>query len=372
MNPSRKLLLVCFYIVLLTGCWDQNLLKDTKLVMTSGFDVTKEGKLLGTIVIPIFTSSEGGAKVAESQIVSGEGDTTMDIEKELDLKISGQFDASKMIVILFGEEYAKQDIRPGLDLFYRDSKRTLVSNAAVVKGRANDLLNIKLNEKGSISAYLDGLFEGAQTDSVIPRQTRPMYSDLYDPATDIILPFIESKGNEAQFIGLALFDDAKYTGQNLDTTESTMYMLLADMRNKYAEIKVKVHENEVPESNNYIYISVLKSDRKLTVRGQDPDNISAHIQLNLKIEIIEDPKNNLDSFKKIDDLEKVTTEKLTELANTVIQKLQEANSDSLAIGRRLIAYHHNTWEKIDWTEKYPTIEFDTNVKVEIVKHGIFN
>jgi len=372
MKLYRKLLIIIFCIVLLTGCWDQNLLKDAKLVMTSGFDLTKEGKLLGTIVIPIFTSSEGGAKIAESQIVSGEGDTTMDIEKQLDLKISGQFDASKMIVLLFGEEYAKQDIRPGLDVFYRDPRRTLVSNAAVVKGRAIDLLNIKLNEKGSISGYLNGLFEGAQADSIIPRQTRPMYSDFYDPATDIILPLIEAKENEAQFIGLAMFNDAKYTGKNLNINESTMYMLLADMRNKHAEIKVQVHENEVPESNNYIYINVLKSDRKLTVKGQNPDNISAHIQLNLKVEILEDPENNLDSFKKIDDLEKVTTEKLTEVANAVIKKLQEANSDSLSIGRRLIAYHHNTWEKIDWTEKYPTIGFDAKVKVEIIKHGIFN
>ncbi|MCR8658729.1 Ger(x)C family spore germination protein [Paenibacillus endoradicis] len=372
MNTTRKLLLVCFSIMLLTGCWDQNLLKDAKLVMTSGFDLTKEGKLLGTIVIPIFTSSEGGAKVAESQIVTGEGDTTMDIEKQLDLKISGQFDASKMIVLLFGEDYAKQDIKQGLDVFYRDPRRSLVANAAVVKGRAVDLLHLKLNEKGSMSGYLNDLFESAQADSVIPRQTRPMYSDFYDPATDIILPLLEAQEREAQFIGLALFNDSKYTGKYLDINESTIYMLLADERSKHAEIKIQVHNNEVPKSNNYIYINVLKADRKLTVKGQDPDNISANIQLDLKIEILEDPKNNLDSFKKINDLEKETTEKLTEEANKVIKKLQEANSDSLSIGRRLIAFHNNTWKKIDWAEKYPTIEFEAKVNVHVIKHGIFN
>lgn len=372
MKTFKTYLLACLCIIILTGCWDQNLLKDAKLVMTSGFDLTKERKLLGTIIIPIFTSSGGGATIAESQVVSAEGVTTMDIEKELNLKISGQFDASKMIVILFGEDYAKEDIRPGLDVFYRDPGRSLVANVAVVKGRAIDLLNLKLQEKGSMSEYLNNLFESAQADSIIPRKTRPMFSDFYDPATDIILPLIEPLEKEARFIGLALFNNSKYTGNYLDVTESTIYMLLANKRNKTSEVKVQIFENKVPEMDNYLYINVLKVDRDLTVQGENTDNISANIRLKLKVEILEAPLNNLDSFVKIDELEKLIAKKLTEDANKVIKKLQEANSDSLAIGRRLIAFHHATWEKIDWNEKYPTIDFDAQVNVEIIKHGIFN
>jgi hypothetical protein len=63
---------------------------------------------------------------------------------------------------------------------------------------------------------------------------------------------------------------------------------------------------------------------------------------------------------------------LTEKANVIIKKMQEANSDSLGIGRHMSAFHHETWEKINWEEQYPNVNFKAKVNVEISKHGIFN
>lgn len=375
MNILKKpllLLITCCCMMLLTSCWDQRLLKDVKLVMATGFDTTEDGKVLGTIVIPVFTSNAGQAKVAESQVISGEGDTTKDIEKHINLKMSGQFNTSKMIALLFGEDYAKQGLQPGLDMFYRDPRGSLVDNAAVVKGRAIDLLNIKLNESGSMGTYLDALFENAQTNSVIPQLTKPMYSDFFDPATDIILPYIEALEHEAKFIGLALFNDTKYTGKHLNIDEAVLFMLLDNELSDKMEIKLKLYEDKFPESENYAFINVINMERKLKVLGEDVDHISAHIQLNLKVEIKEYPKNSLDSPQKLEELEKEIAEKLTEETNKVIKKLQEAKSDSLSIGRRLIAFYPATWKKIDWRETYPDIEFDAKVNAKIIKHGIFN
>src|SRR5690606_11087427 len=132
-----------------------------------------------------------------------------------------------------------------------------------------------------------------------------------DPATDIILPLIVVLKHEAKFIGLALFDGSKYTGKDLNIPESTIYMLLANHLNKNSEIKVKVSEKGVPESNNYIYMNVLNVKRKFKVSGQDINDISSHIHLDLKIEVLEYPDNYLDSAQKIRELEKTISEKLT-------------------------------------------------------------
>lgn len=61
---------------------------------------------------------------------------------------------------------------------------------------------------------------------------------------------------------------------------------------------------------------------------------------------------------------------LTTEANKIINKMQEANSDSLGIGRRINVHHHETWQKINWKEEYPNY-FKSKV-VEISKYGIFN
>lgn len=372
MKLPKVLLPACICAFLLSGCWDQNLLKDIRVVLATGVDLTSDGKVVGTSTIPLFTSGVGGASVEGSQVVSAKGETVRDTRNVLDNQISRQFDSSKLVVFLLGEEYAKQDIYSGLDVFYRDPKGSLVENIAVVKGQAIDLLNLKLKEKTSMGEYLDGLFESAQVSTIIPRQTRPMLSDLFDPGTDIILPLIEPKEKEAKIIGLALFNDHKYTGYYLNLQESTMYMLLDNRKNKTAWLKVKVSENQVPEMNNFMYINVLKLKRDINTKVHNPDQISADLLLNLKVEIMEYAEDHLDSKKSLNDLQEKISQELTKLANQTIKKLQEANSDSLGIGRHLIAFHHDSWNMIKWKEVYPNVDLKAKVNVKITKHGILN
>lgn len=372
MKMSKVLLLAGLCVSLLTGCWDQNMLKDVKLVMTTGFDLTSDGKVMSTITIPSFKGGGEGTKETVSHVVSGKGDTSRDVRKEINLKISGEFNASKLIVLLLGEEYAKQDIYSGLDVFYRDPRGSLVANAAVVKGQAADLLNLPLKEKSSMSEYLNGVFESAQANTVIPRQTRPMFSDFFDPGTDIILPLIEAQEKEAQIIGLAMFNGRQYTGHYLTLQESTLYMLMANHKSKKAWIKVKVDENRVPQRKNFIYINVLKSKRELKVTAQNPDHISVNLRLDLKVEILEYSEDHLESEGKINDLNNKISQEMTKKANQIIKKMQKANSDSLSIGRQIIAFHHDTWEKINWKEEYPNVNFEVKVDAKITKHGIFN
>ncbi|WP_211749847.1 Ger(x)C family spore germination protein [Paenibacillus sp. Marseille-Q4541] len=372
MKILKMLLLACTCLFLLCGCWDQNLLKDIRVVLATGVDLTPDGKVIGTSTIPLFASGEAGSSVEGSQVISAQGDTVRDTRNELDDKISRRFDSSKLVVFLMGEAYAKQDIYAGLDVFYRDPKGSLVENIAVVKGEAIDLLNLQLKEKISMGEYLDGLFESAQASTFIPRQTRPMFSDFFDPGTDIILPLIEQKEKEAQIIGLALFNGRKYTGQYLNPQESMIYMLMADRKSKEAWIKVKVHDNQAAQMDNFIYINVLKLKRDLKINAKNSDHITIDLLLNLKVEVTEYAKDHLDSTKVLTGLEEKISEQLTKQANHTIKKMQEAHSDSLSIGRQLIAFHHDTWENIDWKEEYPNANFKAKVNVEVTKHGVFN
>lgn len=372
MKTSKIFIISIICVSLLTGCWDQNLLKDVKLVMTAGFDLSSDGKILDTVTIPLFTAGEGGTQVTESQVVSAKGDTPRDTRNIINHKISEESDASKLVVLLLGEEYAKQDIYPSLDIFYKDSKSSLVANVAVVKGRAVDLLNLKLKEKKSMNEYLSELIRSGQIATVLPKRTRPLISDMFDPGADFVLPLIEPKENEAKIKGLAMFNEHKYTGHDLTLQEATLYLLMADQKSKRAWIKLKVHENKEPEIKNFIIINVLKSKRDLKVKAKSPDDISVDLQLDFTVEIIEYPEDQLDSEKKINDLNKKLSEILTIKANKIIRKMQEANSDSLRIGRHIMAHHYETWQKINWEKEYPNVNFKTKVNVEIFKHGIFN
>lgn len=374
MKISKIVIISIISVTILTGCWDQHLLKDVKMVMSAGFDLTSDGKILSTVTIPLFTSGAGGTEAIESQVVTEIGDTPRDARNKLNHKIAEQYSASKLMVLLLGEEYAMQDIYPGLDLYYRDPKSNLLTNVVVVKGRATDLLNVKIQKNMLMSEYLSSLIRSEQDATFIPLQKRPLITDMFDPGTDFVLPLIEPKAKEkeAQIIGLAMFNGHKYTGQYLTHKDSTLYLLMADQKRKSAWIKLKVHENKEPKMKNFIIFNVLKSKRDLKVMAKNPDDISVDLNLDFKVEIMEYPEDQLYSEKQIDEMNKKLSKLLTYKVNGIIKKMQRANSDSLGIGSHINAFHHDTWEKINWKKEYPNVNFNGKVTVEITQHGIFN
>lgn len=370
MKKIKVLLLSIICLPLLTSCWDRNLLKDVQLVLSAGFDLTPDGKILSTISIPNIHSGVGGTQVTGSLVKSAKSDTPRDTRNILNTKISEQFNASKLMVVLLGEEYAKQDIYPGLDVFYREPKSSRIGNIAVVKGRANDLFNNNQENK-SMSEFLSGLLQSAKASTIIPKQSRPLISDIFDPGADFVLPLIESKENEVQVKGLAMFNETKYTGYDLTLQESTLYLLMSNQKSKEASLKLKIHEGKEPKMKNFILFNVIKSKTNVTVKVKKPDDISVKLSLDLKVEVKEYSDERLDSKKKINDLNRQLSDLLTKKANTILHKMQEAKSDSLAIGRNLIAYHHDVWEKINWEEEYPNIEMKASVNAKITKSGVF-
>lgn len=364
-------LLLC--ALFLTGCWDQNNLKDVKLVMGTAFDLTTDNKILNTVAIPNFTAVNEGTKTIESQIVSSIGDTPRDTRDNINHKISEDYDASKLMVILFGEEYAKQDIKSTMDVFYRDPKSSHTASLVVVKGRASDALKLKILEKKPIHQYLADLLLFMQEYTVIPkRTTNPILSYLYNPGADFVLPLLEVKENEAEVIGTAMFNKNKYTGHDLTSQESTLFLLMSDKIQKKAWLKLKVHQNRKPDSNNYILINVLNLKRDLNVKANSADDISVNINLDLKVEVMEYPADSLDSEKEIKDLNIKISQLLTSEVNNVIKKMKEANSDILGIDSQIMAFYPDTWDKINWDDKYSNLNIKSKVSVEIFKHGVSN
>ncbi|MFC5447436.1 Ger(x)C family spore germination protein [Paenibacillus aestuarii] len=356
---------------LLAGCWDQHNLKDVKLAMATGFDLAPEGKIIQTITIPIFSPSAGGMEVKGNQVVITEGDTPRDARNIINHKVAETMDASKLLVLLFGEEYAKQDIYTGLDIFYRDPKSSLLANAAVVHGKASEVLSLKPEDKKTMSEYLNELITSEQDTTILPKQSRPLISDILDPGTDFVLPLIEPEETEAKIIGLAMFNEHKYTGQFIPVLDSTLYLLMADQLAKRAWIKLKIHEGSDVDIRNFLMINVLNSKRDLSISGNKIHAMSVDLSMHLKIEIMEYHENDLVS-EKIKALTQTIAERLTEQANAIIKMMQQANSDALGIGSYIRAYHHAAWDKTSWEKVYPDLNFKAHVTVEITKHGVFN
>lgn len=358
------------WVLMISGCWDKHLLKDVSLNMAVGFDLGENQQLETTASIPISQD-----KKKSSIIVTAVGKTPRDTRIKIDLKIPDTLDASKNTLVLIGEKLAKQDIYNILDVFYRNPKSALNARLAVVEGKTSDLI-IKSKEKSSEyngipSEHLCHILCNAEdTTHIVKENLKSICTLMFDPGKDYMLPLLGFENSKIATKGLAMFHDKKMTGK-LNTKESIMYLLLRDKKGKIARFTEKVNDDK-NELANYISFNVGDVKRKIDINISEDDDIIVKIDLKLKVTITEYPLDKLHTEEEIKKLNAKLSKILEALANTVIQKMQEANCDALGIGRRLIAFHNETWKRLDWEKEYQDIKFDTNVTVNIISNGIIN
>lgn len=370
----KRLFMISICLLLITGCWDQNLMKDAILIQTITFDQTDEGEFLLGIAIPnIYRNSMDSGQETEainSENLSTVANTPREGRMKLNTEIPGNLDSSKNKLVLFGEQFAKGDIYPSLDVIWRDPRSSLSAKLAVVKGKAFDTLSIQPRVESNISQNILYLIRSTETNTIIPEESiQTLASELLDPGEDIVLPLLKigRNGTTIDVAGVALFDERKLSG-TLSQEESTLFLLLNNKQSKYARFTTYVNGNKELNMNNFISLNVDHIKRKLNVSVNDRGEVFVNLNLHLKVIVEEYPIGNVPN--KVDQLNNKLSNTFTNNAEEVIKKLQEANCDAFGIGRRLIAFHHDTWKEKDKTNYFKDVKFKSKVDVEIIQHGI--
>jgi len=371
----RLFILFLTLLLLLTGCWDQRLLKDHSLILAIGYDMQQDESIKKTVTFPKESSSSTGESIhaTESEVVVTTGNTVKDAEKKMDQLIPMKFDRSKAKVIILGTDLAKNGIFLPLDSLYRDLRGPLNAKVAVADTTADQALNVNERYDQMVSDYFSELLTSTEISGIITKENvQSICPVLLSDGEDIVLPYMRilGEGGEVVIDGLALFSNDKMTG-HLMAKESMMYIILSGENVPRAKLNLQISDDEINKYNNFVDFSIRKMKRKLKVDVND-EEIKAKIYLELRIEIDEYTKDNLDDESHAKDLEEKITQKLNLISEQTIEKMQRANNDSLAIGQKVRAYHNETWKSIDWEETYPNITIEPEFNVKIVRHGIIN
>lgn len=371
MKKCFSTMAVICILLLMTGCWDQDLLKNARLLYGAGFDLAPNGKLLFTLVIREMPSSE--QQSPKNDIIYSTGNTTLEARDHADEKISRFLRAYRNRIILIGEEQAKQDIYPILDTVYRDPKSALNARIAVAQGKATDVLSLGKVGNVLIAEEIDELIKSNEMTTKAPKVTvERIYPVIMDPGEDFVLPYLMKKGERVDAGQIAMFHKHKFTG-TLSTPESTMFLLLKGEKGKVVRFTQKISEDH-QEGYEFLTFSVNKSKRKMKIRIQSGDQITVMLDLKWKISIVEYPANHLDDKKTVAQLNQLLSEEMNRLINETIKKMQKARCDGLGIGRQLRAFHPDIWkkQKEDWESNYQKVHFVPKIQVEIMKKGIIN
>ncbi|MET1029647.1 Ger(x)C family spore germination protein, partial [Domibacillus tundrae] len=332
--------------LLLSGCWDQRMLKDLNLIFGVGLDATKEDRVALTLEVP----EEGGAggsgggssgsgggsqqeQASASQIITENARTVRESSYQLDRRLGGTLDISKLRVLLVGRESAEKDIYPLLDSFYREPVSPLNAKIAVVEGKAETFFQNQFKGHKVYSEYFFEMITTAEQESIAPVTNLQLACILLlDDATDAVLPLMsyDKKDQAAKMDGAALFNDRKMTG-TLKPLETSAFLLLAGQKGKELPFTIQT------ENGYMMTVLVEDSKRKMKVNVSEQRKASADISLEMDVQVIEYPPNHLNDSKELAELNKELSSEMNKLLGKTMKKMQKANSDAIGIGRHILS-----------------------------------
>lgn len=367
-HKAKPILITITCFLLLSGCWDEKLIKDTRFILATAFD-KREGKLTGTYTTP------NPLNYPNSSIVTTvEGNTVREISLVINDKVAETLDTSKIKVVLFGEKLAKKDgIYPYLDIYIREPNNPINPYIVVVDGEASTYMTDPIPNESNPSEYFREVIKSHVDRGLFTHVNILKGSRIFrNSGFDILIPYFKKSQDKTPIIaGLAIFNKDKFTGKTLSPPDSVLFNLLNNSDSKMQpNIIVKIRSDKNPEIDDYLSVSILKSKRKLDVDIKDGKAIGK-IDLQLKIAVVESPTLNVKKHRQL--LTKAINKQLTKNANKLIKTLQEANSDGLAIGQHLHSFQNKEFEKLDWKgEAYKNSDIKAKVEVEIEKHGLID
>ncbi|GEN53657.1 Ger(x)C family spore germination protein [Halobacillus faecis] len=359
----RKGMILFLSLFLLTGCWDQENLKDRRLINGISYDLSAEDpNLIRGGIRALNIKSQGGGRIeVKDELLTAEAATTGELGHEVKNHLPGRLDVTKTFIIFIGEELAKKGIYPLLETFYRGNLGYLPSKIVVVKGEAIEILSIEDDESPVAFRVLNGI-RSAESNTIIPEMNLfTIWNKMNNEKIDPIFPLMEKKGEKPNIKGLALFDQDQYTGKDLDARQATLLLLMRDDLGFRADVFIPYKNN--PEKPYRLSIMDLKRD--LDTKVSKDGSIKSHLNLKIRTELNENPLGESD----LKGMEVQAEEEITRRIEEVITILQEVHSDPLGIGLDIAAKYPEEWRQMDWEDEYKEVQFKVDVEVEIEKTG---
>lgn len=326
-----------------------------------GYDIEKKGD---TFIhrIPVSIYNYPNHEVGTTTI-SGEAGTLPETRETRQTQANGKFIIGLEKVIIIGEDAAAHGIRNFLDLLI--GERTVNDTAYVVvcKGKAMDMLNLKVNGVPGVGDYLSTLIRNLTDMNFMSNNYRLIdaFVRADTQGRSLVLPYIEIQKDKPQVTGLAMFSKEK---------------MLWKVTLKDAKIL-----NLLRESNVRGLITVMKdSDHYANFFGTSKRKVKSYmkngkltfdITLNLKGELIsntlyENAAKHPEVTKKIEkDLKAVVEEECNEFVKDMQTKYK---IDCLELGRygiRVLGHDAVT----DWDRAISESQINVTANVKITEIG---
>ncbi|CAM3915890.1 Ger(x)C family spore germination protein [Mesobacillus thioparans] len=350
----KTLFLLTAAVVILSGCVEKEIIDDVNIEMGVGYDMVEDGKIEGTVMIPIFNPD----KKIGNFTYSARASSGMDLIQEVQRKSAQPIVTGSLEIALFGEDIAKNGISEYSDAFQRDASIGAGVYFAVAHESAKSILTGTYGNRGN-AVHLSQLIEHNMKTRNLPVTNMHLFTfDFFQEGKDPYLPILKRVEPEiVDIVGIALFKGDRMISE-LPPEKMFFFKLLTD---KFSEGSFKLSVE-----NKKAVIKDLDSKHKIKLTKRDPYTITVDIKIK---GLIREYTGNLVTPAIIKDIEKQFEAQVNKEASSMIKDFQEKGIDPVGFGQ-FIKTQTRGFDFKKWEDEYKNLTVHVNTDVIITEVGI--
>lgn len=386
-KKAAFLLLIILPLVLLSGCWSRREMNDLAIILGAGVDRTPDNKIRITLQLArpsAFGGSAetGGGNVPKQNIVwviSAEGSTIYDAERELALKVSRRIYWGHNIILVYGEEIAREGVRDVSNFFIRNPLPRETTWVLIARGEARKVLESH-SELEKTSAQSIGFLSRHKAGFSI--MLKDFQMALASRGTNPAAPRLELQAagepqgpgkeehtshRELAITGTGAFKDDRLVGW-LDNSETRGLLWLR------GEIEKGVITIPSPgQPDKFISLNIIRSDTRVDP-SYDGETISFNIKMTFEGDLLEQQSTeDLTTPEKIEAIEKAAAGEVIRKSTSALEKAQgEYGTDIFNFGEAFHRKYKKEWRELKdrWNDEFARAEVHLAVEAHVRRTGL--
>ncbi len=362
--------MVLLFVIFCSGCAEPQIVEDLGFIHSVGYDLNEaedaveEGVLVMTVAIPQITPT---AEV-DREVLTTIAHTSKQARAKMARKTDRILVSGQLRTALFGMNLAEKGFFDTIDTLKRDYTIGLNLKIIVVNGNSKELLLEDYPEHPRTSRYIFELIDKeAKTHVAVDTSLHKFMRDYYDDGIDPMVPVVKVGINEIIVDGIGLFDGDRMVMKVDPTDARTLTMMHGDYVGGDITKEIKLEEEE---KRSYLYLTFSTIESKRKVKVKSPDKIDIHLDVKGSIdEYTGHLELSEDEVQK--EIEKKLEQHIESVGESLIQEMQQNNTDSLGIGKFVRnSSKYKEWQEMNWKEEiYPLAKINVNANVKLKGFG---
>ncbi|MDH2363358.1 Ger(x)C family spore germination protein [Priestia megaterium] len=387
------LIVVCIFVVLLSGCWDREELQQLSIV--SGMAIDKGSDKIKNryrVTVQIINPSQvaggqQGGKVQASPVTTftETGSTLAETLRKISTKSPGELFFPHLQVLVIGEKVAKEGIEDLFDMIERDAQFRVLFPVLIARGHATakETLEVTTSLEAIPSAKIGDALKSSEEDWGTYKSTRAdqVIQGLKEGSvvvTGIKIDGERKSGNattnmqqispstQLEINGMAIFKNGKLE----NWLEGHAARGVTWITNEMKRTVINLNCGKKKEATA-IEISRAKSSTHVTIKHQKP---VIYITVHAEGAVLENNcSKDLGKSKVLGQLDEQLEEEIKQEVLLTVKRAQKQKSDIFNFGEKVNMADKRIWKNIEtsWEKDiFPETEVYVNVQAIIRRTGM--